>query len=74
LATSSTSIFARILNLKEYIKKDLENHEHFYKEYINTFSATISSMSDVQMREQNIPSKVQIEQIDACSSRRIKCL
>jgi hypothetical protein len=47
LATSSTSISTRILNLKEYLQKDLENDEHFYKEVVNTFSARISSMNDI---------------------------
>jgi arginyl-tRNA--protein-N-Asp/Glu arginylyltransferase len=74
LATSSTSISARILNLKEYLQKDLENDEYFYKEVVNTFSARISSMSDAHRREQNLPSKVRLKQIDACWSRRIKCL
>jgi hypothetical protein len=74
VATSSTSVSVMILNIKEYLQKDLENDEHFYMEDVNTFSARISSMSDVHRREQNIPSKVRIKQIDACWSRRIKCL
>jgi phage-related protein len=58
LATSSTTLSTRILNFKEYLQKDLENDEHFYKEVVNTFSAKISSMNDVHRREQNLPSKV----------------
>jgi hypothetical protein len=58
LDTSSTSISTRILNLKEYLQKDLENDEHFYKEVVSTFSARISSMNDIHLREKNLPSKV----------------
>jgi hypothetical protein len=74
LATSSTTLSTRILNFKEYLQKDLENDENFYKEYINTFFAEISSMNDVHEREKNLSSKVQLKQINACCLRRIECL
>jgi hypothetical protein len=74
LATSSTTLSTRILNFKEYLQKYLENDEHFYKEVVDTFSAKISSMNDVHRREQNIPSKVRLKQINSCWLRRIKCL
>jgi hypothetical protein len=32
LASSSTTLSMRILNFKEYLQKDLENDDHFYKE------------------------------------------
>jgi hypothetical protein len=41
VTTSSTTLSARILNLKEYIQNDLENDENFYKELGETFSAKI---------------------------------
>jgi hypothetical protein len=38
LATSSTTLSTRIVHFKEYLQKDLENDESFYKEVVGTFS------------------------------------
>jgi hypothetical protein len=74
LATSSTTLSSRILNFKEYLQKDLDNDEHFYKEVVGTFSAKVSNMNDVHRREKNLPSKIRLRQINACWLKRIKCL
>jgi hypothetical protein len=57
LAQSSTSFSTRILHFKEYLQKDLENDEGFYKEAVGTFAVKVSSLSDTHRREQNLPSK-----------------
>jgi hypothetical protein len=74
LATSSTSLSSRILNFKDYLQKDLENDEHFYKEFVGTFSTKVSSLNEFHTREQNLPSKIHLKQINACWLKRIKCL
>jgi hypothetical protein len=74
LATNSTTLSTRVLHFKEYLQKDLENDEIFYKEVVGTFSAKVLSLSDIHRREQNIPSKARLKQINACWLKRIKCL
>jgi hypothetical protein len=37
LAQSSTNFSMRIMHFKEYLQKDLENDEGFYKEVVGTF-------------------------------------
>jgi hypothetical protein len=73
LETSSTNISTRISNLKEYLQKDLENDEHFFKEVEHLYCQNIN-MNNVHRREQNLPSKVRLKQINACWLKRIKCL
>jgi hypothetical protein len=38
LAQSIASFSSRIQNFKEYLQKDLENDEGFYREVVSTFS------------------------------------
>jgi len=47
IATFST----RIQNFKEYLQKDLENDEGFYREVVNTFSAKVSSLREAHRKE-----------------------
>jgi hypothetical protein len=56
LAQSSTNFSTRIIHFKEYLQKDLENDEGFYREVVGTFSKKVSSLSDTHRREQNLPS------------------
>jgi hypothetical protein len=74
LAQSSTNFAARITNFKEYLQKDLENDEGFYKDIVGTFSAKVSSLSDIHRREKNLPSNIWMKQINACWLKRIKNL
>jgi hypothetical protein len=46
------------MHFKEYLQKDLENDEGFYKEAVGTFAAKVSSLSDTHRREQNLPSNI----------------
>jgi hypothetical protein len=52
LAQSSTSFSTRIMHFREYLQKDLENDEGFYKEVVGTFAEKVSSLSDTHRREQ----------------------
>jgi hypothetical protein len=45
LAQSIANFSSRITNFKEYLQKDLENDEGFYKVVMSTFSAKVSRLS-----------------------------
>jgi hypothetical protein len=60
------SFSSRILNFKEYLQKDLENDEGFFKEAVNTFSAKLSSLNEARRKEQKLPSPYRMRQINAC--------
>jgi hypothetical protein len=64
----------RIKIFKEYLQKDLENDEGFYKDVVGTFSSKASSLSDIHIRDQNLPSNIQMKQINYCWLKRIKSL
>jgi hypothetical protein len=74
LATSSTTLSTRVLHFKEYLQKDLENDESFYKEVVGTFLTKVLSLNDIHRREKNLPSKARLKQINACWLKIIKCL
>jgi superfamily I DNA and RNA helicase len=50
------AIFSSIIqNFKEYLQKDLENDEGFFKESVNTFSTKVSSLNETRRKEQKNP-------------------
>jgi Tfp pilus assembly protein PilO len=69
-----TIFSSKIHNFKEYLQKDLENDEVFYKEFVNTFSTKVSSLSEAHRKEQKIHSTYRKKQANACWLRRIKDL
>jgi hypothetical protein len=74
LTTSSTTFSTRVLHFKEYLQKDLENVEGFYKEAMATFLVKVLSLSDLHQRDKNISSKTHMKQINSCWLKIIKCL
>jgi hypothetical protein len=50
LATNSTTLSTRVLHFKEYLQKDLENDEIFYKEAVDRFLVKFLSLSDIHRR------------------------
>jgi len=74
LAQSSTNFSMRVTNFKEYLQKDMENDEGFYKDIVGTFSSKVSSLSDIHRREQNLPSNIWMKQINSCWLKRKKKL
>ena len=58
LAQSSTNFSTRIMHLREYIQKDIENDKCIYKEAMGTFATKVSSLSDTHRREKNLPSSI----------------
>jgi hypothetical protein len=62
ISQSISSFSSRIHNFKEYLEKDLENDEGFFKEVVNTFSAKVSILNESQSKEQKISLTLLYEQ------------
>jgi hypothetical protein len=63
LAQSIANYSSRITNFKEYLQKDLENDEGFYKVVMITFSAKVSRLSVSHRKEQKLSSTI----VTSCS-------
>jgi hypothetical protein len=66
LAQNIVIFSSRIENFKEYLQKDLEIDEGFFKEVVNTFSAKVSSLNEARRKEQKLPLPYCMKQINAC--------
>jgi hypothetical protein len=65
----------RITSFTEYLKRDLEHHEVFYKNVLSTFIAQVSNLSDYQRNQQQLPSNHnRIKQLRAGWLARIQML
>jgi hypothetical protein len=62
------------MHFREYLQKDLENDEGFYKEAMGTFVSKVLSLSDTHIREHNLPSNIWMKPINACCLKMIKSL
>jgi hypothetical protein len=69
LTTNSTTLSTRVLQLKEYLQKDLENDGFFYKEAMGTFLTKVLSLNDIHRREKHIPSKACLKHTNSCCSK-----
>jgi hypothetical protein len=58
----------------EYLKRDLEHDEAFYKNDLSTFIAWVSSLSDYHRNQQQFPSNHRIKQLRAGWLERIQML
>jgi hypothetical protein len=56
----------RITYFKEYLQKDMENDECFHRDVMGKNLDKISSLSDIHIREQNLPYNICMKQINAC--------
>jgi hypothetical protein len=56
------------------MQNDIENDERFYEENVSTFSAKVSSLTNICRREKIPPSSTRMKYIKACWLRRIKNL
>jgi hypothetical protein len=59
---------------RQYLPTDLENDEEFYKGAICTFIVKVSIDSELQRKEEELPSPVRIKQLKACWIKIIKSL
>lgn len=74
VATTSAILSLKINSSIEYLQKDLENDEMFYKEALTTISMKVSIINETQRKEQNFPSKGRIKQLKAYWKERTKTL
>jgi hypothetical protein len=65
---------SRITNFRQYLQADLENDEELCKGVVSTFIAKVSSVSELQRKEEDLPSPIRIKQLKACCLKRVKCL
>jgi hypothetical protein len=74
--TSQTiaSLGPRAHNLLEHLHVDLKNKECFYLDMVLPFGTNVNNMTETRRREQDIPSKNQITQLNACWKEKVKNL
>jgi hypothetical protein len=61
-------------HFRQYLQEDLENDEQIYKGSISTFGARVSSLSEIQLKEEDLTSTIHLNKLKACWLKRIKCL
>jgi hypothetical protein len=74
LANNFVSLGSIMKTFRQYLQDDLENDEEFYKGSISTFVAKVSSVSELQRKEEDFPSLIQIKQLTKCWIKIIKSL
>ena len=74
--TSQTmaSLGTREHNFLEHLQMDLKNEECFYLETFLPFGIIVNNMTEMRRRQQNIPSKNRIGQLNACWKEKVKNL
>jgi hypothetical protein len=66
LSQSIASFSSIIQNFKEYLQKELENDEGFYREAVSTISTKVSSLSEAHRKEKKLASTYWMKQVNAC--------
>jgi hypothetical protein len=62
LASSFVSLGSWIQNTREYLKADIENDEGFFKDGLATFIMKVSTMTEYERKQEDLPSQDQIKQ------------
>jgi hypothetical protein len=72
--TSQTmaSLGTREHNLLEHLQVDLKDEENFYLETILPFGTIFNNMIETRRRQQDLPSKNWITQLNACWKEKVK--
>jgi hypothetical protein len=65
---------SRAHDFHEYLQADLKNEEGFYLDVMVPFGFKISNMSEIRIREEELPSPIQIKKLDACWKEKINKL
>jgi hypothetical protein len=58
----------------EYLQDDLKNEEGFYIDVLLPFGIKVSNMTELRIREEDLPSRSWIKQLNACWKEKIKNL
>jgi hypothetical protein len=74
LASSFVSLGSKIQNTREYLKADIENDEGFFKDGLATFIMKVSTMTEYERKQEDLPSQAHIKKLKACWIQRINVL
>jgi hypothetical protein len=58
----------------DYLKKELEHDEAFYKNVLSTFITRVSTLSDYHINQRNLPSNHRIKQLKSSWMEMIQML
>jgi hypothetical protein len=74
--TSQTmaSLGTRAHTLLEHLQADLKNEERFYLDTVVPFGTNVNNMTETRRRQQDLPSKNWITQLNACWKEKVKNL
>jgi hypothetical protein len=68
------SLGTRAHNLLEHFLAELKDEEHFYLNTVIPFGTIVNNMTKTRRRKQELPSKNQIGQLNACWKEKVKNL
>jgi hypothetical protein len=71
---SMVSLGTKAHTLLEYLQVDLKNEERFYLDTVLPFDTHVNNMIETRRRQQYLPSKNQITQLNACLKEKVKNL
>jgi hypothetical protein len=69
-----TSLGTRARNFLEHLQADLKYEEHFYLDTLLPFGTIVNNMTEMRTRQQDLPSKNRIAQLNACWKEKVKNL
>jgi hypothetical protein len=69
-----TSLGTRAHSLLEHLQAELKDEEHFYLNTVLPFGTIVNNMTETKRRQQDLPSKNWIVQLNACWKEKVKNL
>jgi hypothetical protein len=66
LASIFACLGSKIQNTREYLKASIENDEVFYKDGLATFIMKVSTMTEYERKQEDLPSQTRIKKLKAC--------
>jgi hypothetical protein len=69
-----TSIGTRAHNLLELLQAELKDEENFFLKTVIPFGKIVNNMTETKRREEDLPSKNRISQLNACWKEKVKNL
>jgi hypothetical protein len=71
---SMASLRTRAHTLLEHLQADLKNEERFYLDMVLPYFTHVNNMTETRRRQEYLPSKNQITQLNACWKEKVKNL
>jgi hypothetical protein len=69
-----TSLGTEAHSLLEHLQVELKDEEHFYLNIVLPFGTIVNNMTETKRRQQDLPSKNRIGQLNACWKEKVKNL